>query len=50
MYILYITKIVGESLSKPHSNMENSMVVHAQGTVAKNIIAIHYCSLVWWFM
>ena len=39
--------IIGVSLSEPHSYVENSMVVHARRTVAKNGIATHYC-IVWY--
>ena len=35
---------------EPHSNVENGMLVHAQRTMANNRIAVHYYSLVWWFM
>ena len=42
--------LIGTSLSEPHSNIENSTVVHVRRTVAKNGIAAHYYSLVRWFM
>ena len=41
--------VIGVSLSEPHSNVENGLVVHAPGNTAKNGIATHYCGLVRWF-
>ena len=49
MYCI-LSLLIGVSLSEPHSNMENGMVVHAQRTAAKTEIAIHYYSLVQWFI
>ena len=38
-------RIIGASLSEPHSYVESSAVVHARRTATKNGIATHYCSL-----
>ena len=36
--------------SDPHSNVESGAVAHVQRITVKNRTAIHYCSLVQWFM
>ena len=46
----FMLSVIGASLSKLHSNVENGTVVHVRRTVVKSKITIHYYSLVQWFM
>ena len=53
MYTVYITVDSSYIWGKPeqaHSNIENSTVVHAQRSKAKNGFITHYCSLIQWFV
>ena len=43
LYLCYFF-VIGTSLSEPHSNVENGMVVYVQRTAAKKRIATHYYS------